>query len=253
MCAVMFATSLVLALSLFSQVPPARCVSAYGLTRCGYHCTAAYGQVRCADTPQGACGAAYGQVTCWDPEAPTPNGAQAECLSAYGTTSCGYGCTAALGLVRCAKSPGGRCTPASGTIGCNDVERDWSAVDEASSWPDPREERWPVPECVSQFGTSACGYHCKSEFGAVQCAQTPWGACAAEFGKVACWDPPRWVTRDARFQGERATCSAQFGAIACGYRCATSAGRVGCAPAPWGICRGSSGGVACWPNPPLRR
>jgi hypothetical protein len=44
-----------------------------------------------------------------EPRGPKP---PAECKSAYGQTECGYGCVAAYGEVKCAKTPEGRCQAA---------------------------------------------------------------------------------------------------------------------------------------------
>jgi hypothetical protein len=106
--------------------PRKECLSEYGTTECGYHCVAQYGEVKCASTPTGACQAQYGTVTCWDP----PRGgrrhhgygraAQAECVSQYGTTACGYGCVAQYGEVKCAQHPGGVCAAQYGSITCSD-------------------------------------------------------------------------------------------------------------------------------------
>lgn len=49
------------------QIPQAKCVSAYGETKCGYACVAAYGEINCADWPGGACEAAYGNIVCGPP------------------------------------------------------------------------------------------------------------------------------------------------------------------------------------------
>lgn len=74
----------------------AKCVSAFGETRCGFGCVAAYGEIRCGERPG------------------------ATCLAAYGEIACGFGCKAAYGEVRCAKRPGGICEAAYGEIVCSD-------------------------------------------------------------------------------------------------------------------------------------
>jgi hypothetical protein len=100
---------------------PARCLSAYGTTACGFHCVSAYGEVRCARTATGACLAAYGQVTCWDPPRSARRlRAAGRCLAAYGTIACGYGCAAAYGEVRCAQTPQGTCSASYGQLTCWD-------------------------------------------------------------------------------------------------------------------------------------
>jgi hypothetical protein len=97
-----------------------RCVSAYGVTACGYQCTADYGEVRCARTPAGACLAEYGQVQCWDPPRYWRGMPAAQCTAAYGTIACGYDCVAAYGEVRCAHTPDGVCEAAYGAIQCSE-------------------------------------------------------------------------------------------------------------------------------------
>ena len=52
------------------DIPQAECLSAYGQTKCGYHCEAGYGEIRCAEWPGGACQAAYGEVVCGPPAPP---------------------------------------------------------------------------------------------------------------------------------------------------------------------------------------
>jgi hypothetical protein len=104
--------------------PRPGCRTAYGTTECGYHCVAAYGDVRCARTPAGVCAAAYGQLTCWDPPRSSrrARGERAQCVPAYGTVACGYGCVAAYGEVRCAQTPQGTCSAAYGQVTCWDPE-----------------------------------------------------------------------------------------------------------------------------------
>jgi hypothetical protein len=109
------------------EAPRAGCRTAYGTTACGYHCVAAYGEVRCARTAAGVCAAAYGQVACWDPprssrRGGSAGGERAQCVPAYGTIACGYGCVAAYGEVRCAQTPQGTCSAAYGQVTCWDPE-----------------------------------------------------------------------------------------------------------------------------------
>jgi hypothetical protein len=166
---------------------------------------------------------------------PTP--AQAECKSAFGKTECGYGCVAAYGEVRCAKTPEGRCQVAYGEITC------WDPEDARPPHPhrhrrveDPR----PGATCQSAFGRTECGYDCKVAFGELRCAQTPLGVCHAAFGELVCWDPPRWVRGN-----QKATCQAAFGEIACGYACVAAFGKVRCASSPQGACKAAHGEIVC--------
>lgn len=157
-----------------------QCVTAYGETACGYDCTAAYGEIACAQTPHGVCQAQYGEVTCWDPpvvarvedhqiaeyrgEHRRPelrDDAPPRCVSAYGTTACGFDCTAAYGQVACAATPQGACEAAYGDLKCWDP-------------PTPAPYGFPPAECLAAYGQIACGYGCE-----------------AAYGEVTCWDPPR--------------------------------------------------------------
>ena len=95
------------------------------------------------------------------------------------------------------------------------------------------------PECVRSYGQTACGYHCESGYGMVECAKTPQGVCYAAYGQVKCWDPEVKSV-------ENAQCIASYGQIACGYHCESGYGMVKCAETPQGICRASGGTVTCW-------
>lgn len=168
--------------------PKAECKSAFGEIACGYSCIAAHGEVRCAQTPDGLCDSAFGDVTCWDP--PYWQGAayvggptlpQADCVSAFGNTACGYNCVSGFGQVACAQWPGGTCTTSMGRIVCGPAATE--------GW-----ERWWRPgmqsECVTAFGETACGFSCVSAYGDVACARTPQGHCEASYGAIRCFDPP---------------------------------------------------------------
>lgn len=170
---------------------------------------------------------------------PVPGGPPAECKSAYGKTECGYGCIAAYGDVRCARTPEGRCQAAYGEITC------WDPVDDAPPMPprprphEPRESRNGA-DCKSAYGKTACGYACEAAYGDLQCAATPLGVCHAAYGKITCWDPPRWVRG-----GEKASCEAAYGQVACGYRCLAAYGKIKCASSPDGACTAAYGDVTC--------
>ena len=99
------------------------------------------------------------------------------------------------------------------------------------------------PECVTAFGTTACGYHCISAFGEVKCAQTPYGVCKSAFGEIVCWDPSRPVNKQAE-------CVTSFGKITCGYNCVSAFGETKCAETPEGTCKSSSGNIECWDPEP---
>jgi hypothetical protein len=109
------------------HTPQAQCIANYGEIACGWSCVAGYGQLRCAQTPTGICVADSGKLTCADPAPsyrPHSRGGgrqvpQAQCLSKYGTTVCGYGCVAEYGQVKCSQVPGGVCAAAYGKITCS--------------------------------------------------------------------------------------------------------------------------------------
>ena len=95
------------------------------------------------------------------------------------------------------------------------------------------------PECISQYGQTACGYNCVAQYGNVKCSRSPQGACAAQYGNVVCWDPAPWIN-------EKAECISQYGNIACGYNCVAQYGVVKCAQTPEGVCKAEYGKVTCW-------
>ncbi|MCE9579217.1 MAG: hypothetical protein K8W52_39200 [Deltaproteobacteria bacterium] len=102
---------------------------------------------------------------------------QRECKSEYGTTVCGYHCVASYGQVRCADSPMGACAASYGNITC------WSpSTDVRRAY----RESGPAAQCVSEYGTTACGYGCAASYGEVRCAETPQGVCQAAYGQITC-------------------------------------------------------------------
>ncbi len=94
-------------------------------------------------------------------------------------------------------------------------------------------------ECLTQYGTTACGYNCVAQYGTVKCSRTPQGACMAQYGNVVCWDPAPWIYA-------KAECISQYGNIACGYHCVAQYGTVKCAQTPEGGCSARFGEVTCW-------
>lgn len=105
-------------------------------------------------------------------------------------------------------------------------------------------------DCKTDYGQTACGYHCLADYGQVRCAQTPFGACRADYGQVRCWDPPRWVIRAFRGSPPQAECRADYGQVACGYHCVADYGQVRCAVSPAGRCQAANGTVQCFdPRP----
>ena len=100
--------------------------------------------------------------------------ADAECLSAFGETVCGYDCIQAFGEIKCAQTPMGTCVSAFGEITCYDPPRHVTQK----------------AECKTAFGETVCGYHCMVAFGEIKCAQTPECTCTSSFGEITCYDPP---------------------------------------------------------------
>jgi hypothetical protein len=96
----------------------------------------------------------------------------------------------------------------------------------------------------------ACGYACETSSDRAQCAQTPFGACGASDGRVACWDPPAAVMVTRRERTPTAECLVNSGKVACGYHCIAFDGTVHCAQTTEGGCRVEQGKVICW-DPPL--
>jgi hypothetical protein len=164
-----------------------------------------------------------------------------QCLHSYGKTACGYGCKASDRQVRCAQTPQGVCSAGSGILACWDPPPLVRSILGRSA---------PRPSCVTSSGQTACGYHCITNYDQVQCAQTPFGACRANEGKVACWDPPAAVLASHRSSTPKAVCEIGFGKVNCGYHCVANHGVVRCAETPDGTCRAERDTVFCW-DPPL--
>lgn len=160
-----------------------------------------------------------------------PYSPQAQCLSNYGQTVCGFGCVANYGQIKCAQTPGGVCKAEYGRITCWDPPAWAPGV--------------PVAQCLSNYGQTACGYGCVANYGRVKCAQTPAGVCKAEYGQITCWDPQVWVPG-----APAAQCVSNYGKTVCGFGCVADYGQVQCAQTPWGRCEARGGRVTCWEPPP---
>lgn len=196
-----------------SAQPQPECVTVAGQTTCGYGCKTASGQTACAQHPGGACTAAYGKL------------------------ACGFSCVAAFGELRCAQNPGGVCQANAGKITCFDPQS--ASVPPGTSV--------PQASCVVAGGTMACGYHCTTAAGSVQCAQTPAGACGVVGTTLTCNDPPAhlaFLPQTPRMQCERGA-----GRIACGYGCKSGGGDVRCAQTPGGVCQQNAGTITCFDPP----
>ncbi|HKQ67683.1 MAG TPA: hypothetical protein VJT73_00015 [Polyangiaceae bacterium] len=163
------------------------------------------------------------------------------CVTSEGQTACGFHCLVSSGLVRCAQTPQGTCVAGAGTVACWDPPPILRSV---------LGDRAPRPQCVVSSGQVACGYSCISNYDRVQCAQTPFGACKANEGRLVCWDPPIQLIATYRERTRPAVCASNYGKVACGYGCVANYGVVRCAKTPEGTCHAERDQVFCW-DPPL--
>jgi hypothetical protein len=163
------------------------------------------------------------------------------CLTSEGKTACGYHCTASSSQVQCSQTPQGICIVGTGTVACWDPPPVLRGV-----YP----VKFPRPQCVVSGGQIACGYQCIANYDRVQCAQTPFGSCKANEGRLVCWDPPVQVIAAEGEHTRPATCISNYGKVACGYSCVANFGVVRCAKTPQGFCRSERDQVICW-DPPL--
>ena len=167
--------------------------------------------------------------------------AGAGCLTSSGRTACGFHCDAGYGQVRCAQTEQGTCAHGSDMVVCWDppalLRRIWG-------------DGVPRPSCVTAGGQMACGYKCLTGYERPQCAQTPFGACGANEGKVVCWDPPGQVVAQMKARTPTGRCESAYGKVACGYSCAAYDGEVRCSQTPVGFCRVQQRSLVCW-DPPL--
>lgn len=226
--------------------PKPDCLSAYGMSACGYHCIGEYSQVKCAVTPQGVCISGSCQVLCFDPPAhvislwgeklPRPT-----CVREKDRLACGYHCKAQGAEVACATTPAGVCTADYGMVRCFDPPVSVYAV---------HGREVPKPSCMAQDGQIACGYHCVAAAGRLQCASTPQGICTDMNGVPTCFDPPADVLCAVGKNIDRATCKTGLGKVVCGYHCTLGFGELECARNPRGFCKVEGSGVKCF-DPPI--
>jgi hypothetical protein len=108
--------------------------------------------------------------------AASDDGSESSCVSAYGSTACGYHCVWAYGDVQCSDTPQGACLAAYGQVRCWDPPEEYH-----------REACGAEPaSCLSAYGDIACGYGCVFAYGIVRCSERPGGKCAAAYGDVTC-------------------------------------------------------------------
>jgi hypothetical protein len=163
------------------------------------------------------------------------------CITVYGRTECGYRCEATNGDVGCAATPAGVCVTTGGKLTCWDPP-EWVRAH--------YRERLPTPECLTKSGETACGYHCWSHDGDVQCAESPDGVCGNSRDEIKCWDPsPATYCVETGRPLPRPRCVVYDGQIACGYNCETRNGEVACAQTPAGKCIAEHGEVRCFDPP----
>lgn len=108
-----------------SGAPAPSCEAREGKVACGYACVAGGGSIACARTPAGACIERGGKTSCFDPPARALCAAGAgiakpACSAEAGKLACGYGCLYSSGELRCAQTPGGKCSAQSGGPQCFD-------------------------------------------------------------------------------------------------------------------------------------
>lgn len=174
----------------------------------------------------------------------TPAAGAVECItnSSSGQTACGYHCVSSGSEARCAQTADGVCASTSGILVCWDPPPVLRRVYATG--------HLPAASCVTSNGQTACGYACVAQYDQVQCAQTPFGACRANMGRLVCWDPPAEVMLARRERTPAAGCITGMDRVACGYHCEMGFGRLQCAQTPDGLCRAERDQLYCW-DPPL--
>ncbi len=106
------------------------------------------------------------------------------------------------------------------------------------------------PSCVNINGTTACGYNCKADNGAAQCAQTPQGICATRGGKIFCFDPPAILTQVMKSVPEpECKVDTMHDKLVCGYHCTSALSELRCNRTPNGVCEARYGKTVCFDPP----
>jgi hypothetical protein len=212
------------------------------------------------------------------PADPSPAGhtEQPSCITAGGTTVCGYGCAEAGGTASCAQHPGGSCKTAYGKVACGfdclaahgDVRcaqtptgvcnargSGVSCFDPTSSTGAPILPPFGTPTTdlrkarCHEVGTQlVCGFNCTATPGSMVCSRTPNGACGVTGARGVCNDPPGNIGVDPK--QPKMSCLESGNAIACGYGCAREGTQVMCAQTPAGSCQAVRGRLNCF-DPPV--
>jgi hypothetical protein len=162
-----------------------------------------------------------------------------ECITAEGTTVCGYDCHEDAGRARCATTPAGVCLAARGNVTCFDPP----------VWLASVYRPLPRPECKISSGNVACGYNCIVAQGITSCAKTPIGVCISRNGATTCFDPPVAAFAVLRARVPAPDCEDDGSVPGCGYFCAHDSGRVICATTPFGNCIAREGQLLCFDPP----
>lgn len=102
------------------------CRIKYGRVVCGFACATSETELACAETPWGVCSTRFNDVSCWDP-APavihtfaSKGLGGAQCLRTNSGFACGWSCKESYREVKCAQTPGGKCSVIEGKIVCFD-------------------------------------------------------------------------------------------------------------------------------------
>ncbi len=170
------------------------------------------------------------------------------CVTLGDRIACGYHCVASATQLACAQTPDGLCDKSGGHVVCWDPPPDVRRLLAA-------DEDLPRPSCVSRGNQVACGFACARTLSRAACANTPFGACEASFGRLVCFDPApevRWALED---EGRlpRASCESSLSQTACGYHCESAGMLVRCAATPDGFCERHFDTLACFdPAPELQ-
>ena len=103
----------------------------------------------------------------------------------------------------------------------------------------------PAERCLSEYGSTKCGYDCVAAYGEIKCARTPLGVCKSSYGQIRCWDPQPSVVAAYGHRAQPAQCIANYGEIACGWSCVANYGQLKCAQTPAGVCVANAGQLHC--------
>lgn len=164
-----------------------------------------------------------------------------QCVSVNGQRVCGFDCKIAQGTARCAQTPAGVCSEASGQIVCFDPPI-WLLRVYGKSV--------PKPTCIWRGVRSACGYNCDTMGDSMACARTPRGVCKSAYDRVTCSDPPSAAYFVFGKEVPQPTCDAFGGKVFCGYSCRSTLDRAACARTPFGVCDEREGTLSCFDPPP---